>query len=55
MEDREELENVFERVNELINYLQNSSNDTLVDYIVSQVSDCGYCDYDNFMEILEER
>lgn len=54
MEDKEELEDLFDRANMLISYLQTISNDKLVDYVVEQVSDCGYCDYDNFMEILQE-
>jgi hypothetical protein len=50
-----EYSDICEMANNLIFLLQSCSSQDFVDYIVNQVSECGYCDIENYKEILKNK
>lgn len=48
-------EDICELANNLIGFLQFCDSADFVDYIINQVSDCGYCDIENYKEILKNK
>ena len=50
-----EYSDICEMANNLIFFLQSCSSQDFVDYITDQVSECGYCDMENYEEILKNK
>ena len=46
---------ICEMTNNLIFFLQSCSSQDFVDYITDQVLECGYCDMENYQEILRNK
>lgn len=50
-----EYSDICEMANNLIFFLQSCSSQDFVDYITDQISECGYCDMENYQEILRNK